>query len=522
MMRSLLVPICGLLAFTCPAQTSYTISGTVVSGTARKPVKRVLVRIASVGNTAVQSAAITGKDGRFAFTNLPAGKFALSAERHNVPAEFFHAHEGYSTAIVTGPGLSSTDIVFPLMTRCSISGTVNEEEGDPVRNAHVWLFRRGIAEGRLQTRVESVQQSDSSGGFRFGSLTPGVYLMAVQARPWYAQNGLGREPNPAAQDFDVAYPITYYGGSTDPNSGSAITLAEGVSTTVQIVLRAEPTVHLQITGAPAGANNGIAFVFAIGPDGNRIPADATFGSEGNRQEFTGIAPGRYIIAAPATTPGSGIGPRKTVDLSGSSSLDLSELSECSLSGRLSFEGERPKPDLAIVLVGDSGMAQARVEEDGSFRTADLTPGRYQVQLANAPGYYVKSVSIGGRALSREEIEIAEGSAVSVSVLAASGASTVDGLAIKNEYPFAGAMVLAVPADPARWSLIRRDQSDSDGTFSLLDVAPGRYTLIAVDDGSDLAYAEAGVLEPYLKNGKIVDVPLSRNSRLTVNVVGRQH
>ena len=31
-------------------------------------------------------------------------------------------------------------------------------------------------------------------------------------------------------------------------------------------------------------------------------------------------------------------------------------------------------------------------------------------------------------------------------------------------------------------LIRRDQSDSDGSFALRDVVPGQYTVVAIQDG----------------------------------------
>jgi hypothetical protein len=51
------------------------------------------------------------------------------------------------------------------------------------------------------------------------------------------------------------------------------------------------------------------------------------------------------------------------------------------------------------------------------------------------------------------------------------------------------------------SLIRRDQSDSDGTFSLSNIVPGRYTLLALPVNEDLEYARAEIMQPFLASGK---------------------
>ncbi len=48
------------------------------------------------------------------------------------------------------------------------------------------------------------------------------------------------------------------------------------------------------------------------------------------------------------------------------------------------------------------------------------------------------------------------------------------------------MIALVPRDPdADRELFRRDQSDLDGTFSLGNVIPGEYTVVAIENGWDL-------------------------------------
>jgi len=83
---------------------------------------------------------------------------------------------------------------------------------------------------------------------------------------------------------------------------------------------------------------------------------------------------------------------------------------------------------------------------------------------------------------------------------------VDGFALRDDQPFAGAMVVLVPHDPANNTpLFRRDQSDSDGSFTLPNVVPGLYTVIALANGWDLEWSNPAVLQPYLKSGEAVQV-----------------
>jgi hypothetical protein len=72
------------------------------------------------------------------------------------------------------------------------------------------------------------------------------------------------------------------------------------------------------------------------------------------------------------------------------------------------------------------------------------------------------------------------------------------------------MVVLVPKELAAMDgLLRRDQSDSDGSFSLRDVVPGQYTVVAIEDGWELDWAEPQVISRYLPGG--IAVTVSDNS-----------
>ena len=83
---------------------------------------------------------------------------------------------------------------------------------------------------------------------------------------------------------------------------------------------------------------------------------------------------------------------------------------------------------------------------------------------------------------------------------------VEGFARKGEKGVAGVMVLLVPRDPAAFpDLVRRDQSDSDGSFALRDAAPGQYTVVAIEDGWGLDWTRPEVIGRYLPGGVAVTV-----------------
>ena len=89
----------------------------------------------------------------------------------------------------------------------------------------------------------------------------------------------------------------------------------------------------------------------------------------------------------------------------------------------------------------------------------------------------------------------------------SGAVTrVEGFARKNGNGFAGAMIVLLPNNRALWkALTRRDQSDSDGSFALPDVAPGNYTAIAIEDGWALDWSSPDAMARYLREGTSVTI-----------------
>jgi hypothetical protein len=93
---------------------------------------------------------------------------------------------------------------------------------------------------------------------------------------------------------------------------------------------------------------------------------------------------------------------------------------------------------------------------------------------------------------------------------------VDGFALRDAKPAAGVMILLIPNqsqnDPLQF---HRDQSDSDGSFTLQEVPPGRYMLVAIENGWSQEWADPAVFKQWLSGGKAIQV--ASHEKYTVEI-----
>jgi hypothetical protein len=148
----------------------------------------------------------------------------------------------------------------------------------------------------------------------------------------------------------------------------------------------------------------------------------------------------------------------------------------------------------------------------------LPPGRYEVSLDYASGMYIKTMSAVGATVSHQTLEIKGISPIQVVLEVGQASGKITGVALRAVKPFPGAMVVLVPSDPAHNSaLFRSDQSNSDGSFALSYVAPGEYTLLAIEKGWDLEWRNPAVLKPYLAQGQVLRVQQNGTFQIKVAV-----
>jgi hypothetical protein len=147
-----------------------------------------------------------------------------------------------------------------------------------------------------------------------------------------------------------------------------------------------------------------------------------------------------------------------------------------------------------------------VARQGSFRFDSMVAGSWELWAWSA-GHPLPIVSISANGASRKgNVVTVRDRPLSIAATVARGESQVQGMAKRDGKPQAGAMVALVPKSMAGYqALIRRDQSDSDGSFSVRDVAAGQYTVVAIEDGWKLDWMQPETLARYVPKGIAVTV-----------------
>jgi hypothetical protein len=162
---------------------------------------------------------------------------------------------------------------------------------------------------------------------------------------------------------------------------------------------------------------------------------------------------------------------------------------------------------------------AQLNDAGDF-TVQVPPGEYQV-IGQIPQMYLASVTSPDTLVKGRMVQVKAGSVARLEIVAGNGFGQVEGVAERNGHPASGVMVLLAPEDAKdNQILFRRDQSDSDGSFLLFNIIPGRYRLLAIDEGWEVDWADPNVLAAYLKKSVPVRVYAHDKLRQMVEVQDR--
>jgi hypothetical protein len=505
----------------------FKIGGILVDSLTGQPVARARVAIAPVTQRDNFTTVITSQDGLFSFPKLAPGKYVLTAQARGYLLQSFDQHDEFATSIVTGPDFDTAHLVFRLPPAGAIAGAVTDEAGEPVRDAQVALYFTGLSAGSDATRSRGRTVTDDQGGFHFGHLAPGHYLVAVSARPWYAQHPTNLPgTDPSMSLLDVAYPVTFYNATVDAAMATPIVLAPGDKATANVILQPVRALRVRIPSdmAEPGRQTRAMLERSV-LDGPPLPVMAEVRSvENGMQEFVGIPPGHYKVTTVVTDQSAPAEPASSreIDLSANGEVDRNQgAASVPVTAKLQFDpGARPSQAyLQLLNKKTRAAASQRVSDAGeALFKQGVPPGTYEVSINNAPGFYLKSISAAGAGVTGRTIEVRQGAPLNLSISVTRGQGQITGIASRESKPFASAMIVLVPADPAHNQvLFRRDQSDSDGSFTLPDVVPGAYTLLALEHGWELAWMDPEVLKNYLGRGVAVQVQPNGKYELKVDV-----
>jgi hypothetical protein len=495
------------------------------------------VGIAAQGrSTAVDSS------GSFKFDGLEAGVYSVSAYLPGFvpppPASPEESRRFYHT----GDSVNLT-----LMKGGVITGTVTTVTSGPVVAAAVRAIRIKDVNGQPEPAVVQVRerQTDDRGYYRFYGLPPGMYVISAggQGRT-YAGNP------PGAYDND----IPTYAPSSTRETAMEVVVRSGEEITADIQYRGETgqiisgTLGGLIQSTSLGMVNANGAVTLTDVRNRAILMSVGTSSLSNSAfAFYGVPDGEYELLAQQFLPSRDIlrsEPRRVkVQGASISGINLSLAPLGSIAGRLVLESNPPahcvigresasqetvivarrlkpetkppagktaKPETPAEIPLSSTMimrADSVPDAKGDFLLSNLDIGLYHVDTElPGPGWYLRSIAIGtqpipikpsGPNISRDGLTLKSGERLSgLTITITEGAASLRGhvsVAEGQVLPARLRVYLAPAESESAENVLRffEARADSDGSFFVRNIAPGRYWIIASpDDESDPATAKS--------------------------------
>jgi protocatechuate 3,4-dioxygenase beta subunit len=461
-----------------PAIGTGLIAGAVVVSGTGVPARRARITLTSTEPRMTRTA-VADEHGRFAFANLPAGRYSLMASKPgHIAGSYGQTRPGLpSTAIQLDDG-QKFDARLQIIRGGVLTGVVLDEDGDAIPGIQVRALRYVRQNGQRTLRGETGAATDDRGVYRIFGLQPGDYIVAATPR------NVGELQNP---DLMRAQ-------------------AEAIRERAAAIGRGDQP-RLQ------------EFV-------NRVEEGQSAAATGDGQA-TGYAPIYYpgtIAQAQAGTIALGPGEER-------SGLDfqLLRVPVARVEGVVVNGTGQQVQNIQVVLsdinqtVPGIGRNAARADSDGRFRFSNVAPGQYRIAARGVSGAGRRDAPDGGPMagpFGRRGFMPLRGGADSVRLWASTDI-TIDGrditdvaLSLQRGVTASGRIVfqgsqLSPPADLTllRVNVMPADQGaapllsepiagsvDASGKFTIEGITPGRYRLNA-------AGAEGWVLESAVVDGQ---------------------
>ena len=469
------------LAWGSLAAQRSTLSGTVVDGTSDQPLAGVELTLQTGQWKDVGAPAISDGQGRFAFRGLAPGEYSLSAEGSGFGRVYYGESLDSVSSIRMGGQGGDKSIVFRIVPRGAIEGTIRDEFGDSMVRALVSVVRPVWRDGRPVMSNVARKSTDDRGRYRFGNLAPGNYVVCAEGD----QNTQAPVQGPV--DYTTRVDNRFYTRTCN----RAFQLSPGQRAQVDLSPPAGPaaTVRGHVRNAPPQTGFQVYLSPEAGSEGwSRVGAlvDAAQGT----YVLRGVAPGRYRLRASAYASTGGV--RKdsmavipvdvgTSDMDGVDVvLDSGGTVDVALHGLAENQIE-PK-DVSVNLRGVDAIGdnhQSTGAKDGGFHLDGLAPGSYRLSLAMPEDICVESVKLGGREVRGLPFDVPGGAAVHLDVAVSRNCGAIRMRAMRDDAAVPGAKVVLLLSGTAKDpGELKEDFANDEGEFWFSGLTPGRYLVWA--------------------------------------------
>jgi protocatechuate 3,4-dioxygenase beta subunit len=454
------------------------ITGRVLSLEGGQPVRRVRVAINGTDLPGGR-AMLTDDGGLFDFTELPAGRYTVTASKTGYVSISYGQRRplqaGTPLQLAEGQELKDLDLRLPRGS--VISGHVFDENGEPLPGTMVRVMMYRYAQGNRQLVPAGQGQTDDRGEYRVWGLNPGEYYVSATIRNLNVNLAGRGVPVPAGRGA----PAVVFRGGQDPGAIEAALAARGLAGLAGDLFGTDDPNQMQY--APT-------YYPGVPSAGEARPVTVGLSAEVLGIDFNALLVRTGVVSGTVT---SAEGTQAT-------------------GGNINLTPDAGVAGRGAALGGSYG---ARIRGDGTFEIPNVPPGRYVLRATSdggrGRGARGRGGNGGGELAQFASLPLSvDGDTRGVLVTLAPGATLSGNITVQATQSallpdVTQFRINAPPVDPADIAPQSQARVGQDGVFALEGVASGYHWIRAQGP-------RGWTLKSVVVDGRdVIDVPLEIRS-----------
>jgi hypothetical protein len=460
--------------------------------------------------------------------DITPGRYAIIASGNGYRQQASGKGKGNTGILDLAAEKNVSGIAFRLLPPGVITGTVYDEDGEPVTSAQVQALGVSGSGTHRQIGGGGSQKTNDLGEYRIWGLAAGQYLVAATYQP--------PQTNPGQQMDDVYLP-TFHPSTADTSQATVVEVQPGAEVSgIDVDLRQAHAVMVRgrvMVDGPVKSLRGVQVSLEprVAVEGGYSFSNFGAPVQGDSGDFEirGVPPGSYNLSGMWNDGKRQLYGRIPVEVD-NGNLDGVTLvldTPITLVGRFRVEGSDPfdfthlglwLQPIGSTMVGGS----PKVKADGTFVVENVYDGNYRLHILGFPvPYYVKSAREGGSDVLESGLTISRSQPPSrLEIVLSPDGGRVDGAVSKEHNPVRGAWVVLVPDPPHRdrEETYGMTTTDAFGRFSLLGLPPGDFKLFAWELVQGKNYTDPDFFKTFEDRGTPVHIGEAQEQQVQLEVI----